>query len=88
MTPEALAALKTRLDRDLATASANHPLRLGGALYDSFAAQGLFVDRVFHTSHRPVVTAIFPTYEDRAVHRDASLGPHDYAIGKKVAPVA
>lgn len=76
------AEAKARLDRAAATASPNYPLRLGPALHDAFAKRGLFVDRVFHTSHPPVITAIFPTYENRAVHRDPRLGPHEFAIGK------
>jgi|APMI01.1.fsa_nt_gi hypothetical protein len=88
MTEPHLPDIKARLDAALKTASTNHALRLGPALYDAFQREGWFVDRVFHTSHPPVVTAIFPTYEDHAVHRDARLGGHDFALGKKDAHVA
>ena len=82
----AFADAKASVDRAVKTASSNYPLRLGPALYDAFARHGLFVDRVFHTSHPPVITAIFPTYEGRAAHRDASLGAQDFAIGKNAPP--
>lgn len=88
MTPDAFAALKSDLGRRLRAASPNHALRLGPALYDLFAREGLLVERVFRTAHPPIVTAIFPTYEDRAVHRDATLGADDYALGKSVTQAA
>lgn len=82
MTPDALAALTSDLNRKLKTASPNKALRLGPALYDLFLREGLLVDRVFHTTHPPLITAIYLTYEDRAVHRDLTLGANDYALGK------
>ena len=88
LTPAAFADIKARLDRALKTASANYPLRLGPALHEAFAREGLFVERVFRTAHPPVVTAIFPTYEDRAVHRDATLAPDEFALGKSAAEKA
>ena len=88
LTPADVAAIKARLDLALKTASANYPLRLGAALHEAFAREGLFVERVFRTAHPPVVTAIFPTYEDRAVHRDATLAPDEFALGKSAAEKA
>ena len=88
LTPADVDAIKARLDLALKTASANYPLRLGAALHEAFAREGLFVERVFRTAHPPVVTAIFPTYEDRAVHRDATLRPEEFAVGARGAGAA
>lgn len=88
LTDPRLADIKTHLDAAMKHASINSALRFGTELYDAFAREGWFVERVFHTSHPPVVTAIFPTYEDHAVHRDPGLGAFEFAIGRKSAHVA
>lgn len=75
-------ALKARLDSDLAAHRGDVPLRLGARLFAEFHARGLLEERVFKTAHPPLLTAIHPTYADRAVQRDDTLAPGAYAFGK------